>query len=195
MLRISGFIFLIGFSSTVLLAEEDPESYPWKQGLVQVFKRGIEACTTTKVLVEDYKTFAGYGTKASKFYYKDTYSQFEEKIEHFEVASKHYSRAEAKYKEALQLLAKAKSTYETGKSSATRAQDRDLALHRTLTNNQLKAASKIYKQALQVVLEGNREFNQATRFYNTGTEIFQMKTGELIAKRQKFHRWPPEKLQ
>lgn len=177
-----------------LIAEEDPESYPWKQGLVQVFKRGIEACTRTKILVEDYKTFAGYGIKASKFFHKDTRNQLEENIEYFAVAAKHYNLAEMKYKEALQLLTKAKNIYETGNASATRAQDRDLPSHRTLTNNQLNAAKKVYREALQVILEGNREFNQATRYYNNGVDVYQLKSGEILPKRYKFHRWPPEKL-
>lgn len=180
--------------STFLLAEEDPESYPWKQGLVQIFERGIAACNTTKTLLDDYKTFAGYGVNASKFIYKETKRQYEEDITYFQVAEKHYITAELKYKEALQLINKAKAAYETGKASATRAQDRDLLTHQTLTNNQLKAASKLYTHAKDVILEGNREFNQATRYYNDGAQIYKVKTGEEIPLRRKFHRWPPEKL-
>lgn len=182
------------FSPIFLLAEEDPESYPWKQGLTQTFERGIAACNTTKILLEDYKTFAGYGVNASKFIYKETKRQFEEDITYFQVAEKHYRAAELKYKEALQAITKAKAAYETGKASATRAQDRNLSTHQALTNNQLKAASKLYTHAKQIILEGNREFNQATRYYNDGVQIYKVKTGEEIPIRRKFHRWPPEKL-
>jgi|WetSurMetagenome_2_1015567.scaffolds.fasta_scaffold66279_2 hypothetical protein len=177
-----------------LFAMEDPESYPWKQGLAVTFNRGISRCNTAKALVEEYKTFATYGLNASSHAYKEIKRRFEENITYFQVAEKHYFAAERKYAEALQMLIKARTAYEKGKASSTRAQDRDLSTHQMLTNNQLKTADKLYHDAKQVILEGNREFNQATRYYNDGAEIYNLKTEEELPLRHKFHRWPPEKL-
>jgi hypothetical protein len=185
---------ILTLNANMLIAEEDPDSFLWKQGTLPIFDRGIAACNTTKILLDDYKTFAGYGVNGSKFIYKEAKRQYEEDITYFQVAEKHYAAAELRYKEALQMLLKARAAYQKGKSSASRTQDRDLITHQTLANNQLRIASKIYKDAKYLILLGNREFNQATRYYNDGAQLYKVKTGEEIPIRRKFHRWPAEKL-
>ncbi len=187
--------WLLMIVSTSVSAEIDPESYLWKQGLVQIINRGISACTRTHELVSMYKTFATQGIAASKNQYKETQYQAEKKIEHFQHAQHSYISAERYYKEALQLLLKAKHTYETAKASATRSQDEQLNTYRTLTNNQIKIADKTYKKALHSILEGNRAFNQGIRYFNSGADAYELETKEPLPKRYKYHRWPIEKLQ
>lgn len=188
------FLLLIMLSPS-LVAEEDPESYLWKQGMVQIIDRGISACVRTHELVTRYKTFAKQAIGASKVQYRDTAYQAGKKIDHFQNAQHNYITAEKYYKEALELFVKAKNMYTTARDSATRAQDSQLSTYRTLASNQLKAANKIYKKALRVTLEGNRSFNQAIRYFNSGVDAYELETNEPLPKRYKFHRWPIEKLQ
>lgn len=185
---------ILTLNSNILLAEEDRESFLWKQGTLPIFDRAITACNMSKTLTEDYKVFAGYGVNASKFIYKEAKRQYGEDISYFQAAEKHYAAADLRYKEALQMLQKAKAMYQKGKSSASRTQDMDLITHQTLANNQLKMAITIYKEAKHLILLGNRKFNQATRYYNDGVQLYKVKTGEDIPIRRKFHRWPFEKL-
>jgi len=186
---------LLMMLSPSLVAEEDPESYLWKQGLAQIINRGISACTRTHELVIMYKTFATQGIGASKNQYRETEFQAEKKIDQFQNAQHSYITAEKYYKEALELLTKAKKMYTTAKSSATRAQDQQLPTYRTLTDNQIKIADKTYKKALRTILEGNRAFNQAIRYFNSGVDAYELETNEPLPKRYKFHRWPIETLQ
>jgi hypothetical protein len=188
-------LLLLIMLSPSLVAEEDPESYLWKQGTVQIIVRGISACTRTHELVTMYKTFATQGIKASKTQYRDTAFQAEKKIDHFQNAQHNYVAAEKHYKEALELFMKAKNMYITAKSSATRSHDSQLPTYQTLARNQIKAADKIYKKALRATLEGNRSFNQAIRYFNSGVDAYELETNEPLPKRYKFHRWPIEKLQ
>lgn len=189
------YTLILSMITTPAIAEIDPESYLWKQGLVQIINRGISACGRTTELVERYKTFATQSIRASKNQYRDTAFQAEKKLEHFRIAQRSYTEAEKHYKEALELLTKAKKMYETAKASATRAQDEQLPTYRVLTSNQIKSADKTYKKALKAILEGNRAFNQGIRYFNTGVDNFELETNEPLPKRYKFHRWPVEKLQ
>jgi len=189
------YILIISSIATLVIAEVDSESYLWKQGLVQVATRGVSACTRTSELVERYKTFAIQSVNASKNQYRDTAYQAEKKIEHFKFAHRNYIQAEKHYKEALELLTKAKTMYETAKGSIMRAQDEQLPTYRVLASNQIKSADKIYHKAKDIILEGNRAFNQGIRYFNTGVDNFELETNEPLPKRYKFHRWPVEKLQ
>jgi hypothetical protein len=188
-------VLIFSIITTPAIAEIDPESYVWKQGLVQIITRGISACEQTTGLVEQYKTFATQSIRASKIQYRETAERANKKFEHFYLAQQSYTEAEKRYKEASELLAKSKKMYETAKQSTTRAQDEQLSTYRTLAGNQIRIASKTYKKALKAILEGNRAFNQGIRYFNTGVDNFNPETSEPLPKRYKFHRWPVEKLQ
>lgn len=176
------------------LGQPDREAYLWKQGMLQIVKRGLNACDASTVNVELYLKFAKIAHKDAAYKFRDYADYKEITLVEFRVAAERFEEAVRHYKKAIVTFASAYKQYKKAGASASRSTDATLSRYRQIVKRQFKDATTIYNEAKDWIVLGNRAFNAGNKYFNQAVDKAFLRKDkedtEDLKKRLKFHRWP-----
>jgi len=193
-LKLSFLLLLLSLTySEISFAQPDRAAYLWRQGMVLTAQRGIGFCRGSQKTVKRYLKFSTLAEKRSADLFRE-YGKYKEiKLPKFQVAAQHYKKASQFYRKSIQMFEQGAQHYTRSKATASRATDDTLPRLRSIIKRQLYDSNKIYRNAKELIVLGNRAFNAGNRYFNQAVDEGLLKEEEdegLLKKRFKFHRWP-----